>query len=170
MLRPSWQAAKLRSEVFLMLKLGAKAPNFHLKSDDGKEVSLKDFHGQRVLLFFYPKANTSGWTIEASEFRDARKDFDKLGVAILGMSADSVNAQASFKAKQKLNFPLLSDPDHKTIEKFGAWQKKQFMGRTFMGIVRSTFLIGKDGKIEKSWEIVKAKGHAAAVLQSILKK
>jgi thioredoxin-dependent peroxiredoxin len=86
------------------------------------------------------------------------------------MSADSVAAQASFKEKKKLNFPLLSDPDHKIIQKFGAWQKKQFMGRTFMGIVRSTFLIGANGKIEKVWEIVKAKGHAAAVLASISQK
>jgi len=91
-------------------------------------------------------------------------------VAILGMSADSVKAQALFKQKKNINFPLLSDPDHKTIEKFGAWQKKQFMGRTFMGIVRSSFLIGKDGKIEEVWERVKAKGHAAEVLKVISKR
>ena len=90
-----------------------------------------------------------------------------LKVAILGMSADSVKAQALFKQKKNINFPLLSDPDHKTIEKFGAWQKKQFMGRTFMGIVRSSFLIGKDGKIEEVWERVKAKGHAAEVLKRV---
>jgi peroxiredoxin len=88
-------------------------------------------------------------------------------VAILGMSADPVKAQAAFKAKYELNFPLLSDPTHKTIAKFGAWQKKQFMGRTFMGIVRSSFLIGKTGKIEEVWPLVKAKGHPAAVLQRI---
>ena len=90
-----------------------------------------------------------------------------LGVAVLGMSADPVKAQASFKAKQNLNFPLLSDPRHKTIQKFGAWQKKQFMGRTFMGIVRSSFLIGKTGKIEVIWPLVKAKGHAAEVLKRV---
>jgi len=83
------------------------------------------------------------------------------------MSADSIAAQASFREKKKLNFPLLSDPDHKTIEKFGAWQKKKFMGRSFMGIVRSTFLIGKDGKIEHVWPLVKAKGHATEVLKVI---
>jgi peroxiredoxin Q/BCP len=88
-------------------------------------------------------------------------------VAILGMSADPVKAQASFKAKYDLNFPLLSDPAHKTIEKFGAWQKKQFMGRTYMGIVRSSFLIGKTGKIEEVWPLVKAKGHSAQVLERI---
>ena len=86
------------------------------------------------------------------------------------MSADSVKAQAAFKQKRKLNFPLLSDPDHKTIERFGAWQEKQFMGRTFMGIVRSSFLIGKTGKIEEVWPAVKAKGHAAEVLQRISQK
>ncbi len=86
------------------------------------------------------------------------------------MSADSVKAQSSFKQKKKLNFPLLSDPDHQTIEKFGAWQKKQFMGRTYMGIVRSSFLIGKDGKIEAVWPLVKAKGHPAEVLQRVLRK
>jgi peroxiredoxin Q/BCP len=150
-----------------MLKVGSKAPGFLLPSDEGKEIALQDFAGQRVLLFFFPKANTSGWAIEASEFRDAKKDFDKLGVAVLGMSADPVKAQASFKAKQNLNFPLLSDPSHKTIQKFGAWQKKQFMGRTFMGIVRSSFLIGKTGKIEVIWPIVKAKGHAAEVLKRV---
>jgi thioredoxin-dependent peroxiredoxin len=153
-----------------MLKIGAKAPAFRLPSDDGQPVALKDLAGQRVLLFLYPKANTSGWTIEASEFRDAKKSFDKLGVAILGMSADPVKAQASFRAKQKLNFPLLSDPTHKTIQKFGVWQKKQFMGRTFMGIVRSSFLIGKTGKVEELWPIVRAKGHAAEVLRVISKK
>jgi peroxiredoxin Q/BCP len=91
-------------------------------------------------------------------------------VAILGMSADPVKAQASFKAKYQINFPLLSDPTHKTIAKFGAWQKKQFMGRTFMGIVRSSFLIGKTGKIEEVWPLVKAKGHATDVLKRISQK
>jgi peroxiredoxin Q/BCP len=153
-----------------MLKPGSKAPAFRLQSDDGQQVALKDFAGQQVLLFFYPKASTSGWTIEASEFRDAKKDFDKLGVAILGMSADPVKAQASFKAKQNLNFPLLSDPTHKTIQKFGAWQEKHFMGRAFMGIVRSSFLIDKSGKIEEVWPLVKAKGHPAQVLQRLSQK
>jgi peroxiredoxin Q/BCP len=153
-----------------MLKTGAKAPDFRLKTDEGQEVSLKDFHGRRVLLFLFPKANTSGWTIEASEFRDAKKEFDKLGVAILGLSADSVEAQASFKAKLNLNFPLLSDPGHQSIREFGAWQEKQFMGKASMGIVRSSFLIGKDGKIEEVWPLVKAKGHPAEILKVISKK
>ena len=108
--------------------------------------------------------------IEASEFRDAKKQFDKINVAILGMSADPVKALSSFKEKHRLNFPLLSDPTHKTIQKFGAWQKKQFMGRTFMGIVRSSFVIGKTGKIEEVWPLVRAKGHASEVLSVIAKR
>ena len=96
--------------------------------------------------------------------------FDKLGVAILGASADSVKAQASFKQEQKLNYPLLSDPDHKMLEAYGAWRAKKFMGRSFMGIARTSFLIGSDGKIEKIWDSVKAKGHAAEVLAEVSKK
>jgi peroxiredoxin Q/BCP len=104
--------------------------------------------------------------VEASEFRDAKKEFAKLGVAILGMSADSVKAQASFKQKYKLNFPLLSDPDFKTIEAYGARRMKKFLGKSFLGIVRSSFLIGADGKVDKVWDNVKAKGHATEVLQA----
>jgi peroxiredoxin Q/BCP len=102
--------------------------------------------------------------VEASEFRDAKKQFDKLNVAILGASADPVNTQAGFKEKYKLNFPLLSDPDFKMIEAFGARRMKKFLGKSFLGIVRSSFLIGADGKIEHVWDNVKAKGHAAEVL------
>jgi|SRR5579863_6056734 thioredoxin-dependent peroxiredoxin len=147
-----------------MLKVGQKAPDFRLKTDEGKEVSLKEFKGKRVLVYFYPRANTPGCTTEACEFRDLRPKFDKEDITILGVSADPEKALASFRAKQKLNFPLLSDPEHETIEAFGAWQKKKFMGREFMGIVRSSFLIGPDGKIEEVWDTVKAKGHAAEVL------
>jgi peroxiredoxin Q/BCP len=102
--------------------------------------------------------------MEASEFRDAKKQFDKLGVVILGASADSEQALASFKSKQKLNFALLSDPQHKMLEAYGAWRMKKFMGRSFMGIARSSVLIGPDGKIQNVWNNVKAKGHAAEVL------
>jgi peroxiredoxin Q/BCP len=147
-----------------MLKPGAKAPNFHLKSDEGKDIALEDFQGKRVFLFFFPKANTPGWTIEASEFRDAKSKFDKAGVVILGASADSEKALAGFKTKQKLNFPLLSDPAHKMLLAYGAWRLKKFMGRTFEGIPRISYLIGADGKIEQAWDNVKSKGHAAEVL------
>jgi thioredoxin-dependent peroxiredoxin len=105
--------------------------------------------------------------VEASEFRDAKRDFDKQGVVILGMSADSEKALAIFKKKYKFNFTFLSDPKHATIEAYGAWRMKKFMGRSYKGIVRSTFLIGRDGRIEKIWDNVKAKGHASEVLQEV---
>ena len=105
--------------------------------------------------------------MEASEFRDAKKQFDKLKVEIFGVSADSVKAQARFKEKYKLNFTLLSDPDHKMIEAYGFWRMKKFMGRSYKGIVRSSALVGPDGKVEKVWDNVKAKGHAKEVLQAL---
>jgi peroxiredoxin Q/BCP len=147
-----------------MLKIGDKAPNFRLKSDEGRDVSLKDLKGKRVLLYFYPRASTPGCTVEACDFRDLRPKFEKQGVVVLGVSADAEKALVSFKKNQKLNFPLLSDPDHSAIEAYGVWRMKKFMGRSFMGTVRSTFLIGPDGKIEKIWDSVKVKGHAAEVL------
>lgn len=147
-----------------MLKVGDKAPGFRLKADDGSEVSLGDFKGRRVLLYFYPKASTPGCTVEACDFRDLRAKFLKQDVVVLGVSADPPKALASFKKKQKLNFPLLSDPDHQMIESYGVWRMKKFMGRSFLGIVRSTFLIGPDGRILELWDGVKVKGHAAAVL------
>jgi thioredoxin-dependent peroxiredoxin len=152
-----------------MLKIGAKAPEFKLKTDEGKEVSLKDLKGKRVVLYFYPKASTPGCTIEACEFRDLRPKFDKQDVVVLGVSADPEKALATFKTKQKLNFPLLSDPDHKMIESYGVWRMKKFMGRSYKGIVRSTFLIGPDGKIEQIWDGVKVKGHAAETLAAASK-
>jgi len=147
-----------------MLKVGDPAPDFRLTDDQGKEVSLSDFRGKRVLVYFYPKANTPGCTIEACEFRDLRAKFDRQDAAILGISADSVNAQLGFKKKQKLNFPLLSDPQFKAIEAFGARRMKKFLGKSFLGIVRSSFLVGPDGRIEYIWDNVRAKGHAADVL------
>jgi peroxiredoxin Q/BCP len=150
-----------------MLKVGDKAPGFNLKSDEGKDISLKDFKGKRVVLYFYPKAATPGCTTEACDFRDNKTAFTKKDTVILGVSADSEKALKSFKAKQKLNFTLLSDPTRETIESYGVWRMKKFMGREFMGIVRSTFLIGPDGKIEKIWDPVKVKDHAADALASL---
>jgi len=147
-----------------MLNVGDKAPDFTLNSDEGKPVSLSDFKGKQVVLYFYPKANTPGCTIEACDFRDLRPKFQKAGVVILGVSADPEKALAKFKANKKLNFTLLSDPDHKMIESYGVWRMKKFMGRSFKGIVRSTFLVGKDGKIEQIWDAVRVKGHAAETL------
>jgi peroxiredoxin Q/BCP len=150
-----------------MLKIGDQAPTFTLKSEAGTEVSLQDFKGKRVVLFFYPKASTPGWTTEASEFRDAKKHFDKKNVVILGISADPEKALVKFKGNQKLNFTLLGDPSHKMIESYGVWRPKKFMGRIFKGIVRSTFLIGENGKIEEIWDTVTARGHAGEVLKRV---
>jgi peroxiredoxin Q/BCP len=153
-----------------MLNVGDKAPDFRLKTDEGKEVSLSDFRGKRVLLYFYPKANTPGCTQESCEFRDLRTNFSRQDVVILGISADSVEAQAKFKAKQKLNFTLLSDPEFEAIEAYGARRMKKFLGRSFLGIVRSSVLIGADGKIERFWHTASAKGHAAEVLEAASEK
>jgi thioredoxin-dependent peroxiredoxin len=145
------------------LKVGDQAPDFELHDATGRIVSLRDFKGRSVLIYFYPKANTPGCTIEACEFRDWRGKFTRRNVAVVGVSADPPTMLAGFAAKQKLNFTLLSDPTHQMIEAYGAWQLKKFMGRSFMGIVRSSCLIGPDGKIAKIWHQVKAKGHAAEV-------
>src|ERR1017187_5023388 len=150
-----------------MLKEGDPAPAFQLPADDGREISLKDLRGKHVALYFYPKASTPGCTTEAIEFREIKKNFDKLNAVILGCSADSVAAQAKFKAKQKLNFLLLSDPEFSVIESYGARRMKSFLGKSFLGIVRSTVLIGPDGNVEKVWETASSKGHAADVVKAL---
>ena len=150
-----------------MLKEGDLAPAFRVPADDGTEISLGDLRGKNVLLYFYPKASTPGCTMEAIEFREQKPQFDKLNTIILGCSADSVEAQAKFKAKQKLNFPLLSDPDFQVIEAYGARRMKRFLGKSFLGIVRSSVLIGPDGKIERVWETASSKGHAAQVVEAL---
>jgi peroxiredoxin Q/BCP len=150
-----------------MLKEGDPAPEFRLPADDGREISLMDLRGKHVVLYFYPKASTPGCTTEALEFRDLKKEFDKLNAVVLGCSADSVEAQAKFKAKQKLNFPLLSDPEFTVIEAYDARRMKSFLGKSYLGIVRSSVLIGPDGKVEKIWATAKSKGHAAEVVEAL---
>jgi peroxiredoxin Q/BCP len=150
-----------------MLKEGDAAPAFRLKADDGREISLAELRGKHVALYFYPKASTPGCTTEALEFRDVKQDFDTLNTIILGCSADSVEAQAKFKVKQNLNFPLLSDPDFEVIEPYGARRMKSFLGKSYLGIVRSTVLIGPDGKVERIWPTAKSKGHAAEVIEAL---
>jgi peroxiredoxin Q/BCP len=150
-----------------MLKEGDPAPAFRLAADDGREISLAELRGKRVALYFYPKASTPGCTTEAIEFRDMKKDFDKLNTVILGCSADSVESQAKFKAKQNLNFPLLSDPEFTVIEPYGARRMKSFLGKSYLGIVRSTVLIGPDGQVERIWATAKSKGHAAEVVEAL---
>jgi peroxiredoxin Q/BCP len=150
-----------------MLKEGDSAPEFRLPADDGREISLKDLRGKHVALYFYPKASTPGCTTEAIEFSELKSEFDKLNTVIVGCSADSVESLAKFKTKQKLNFPLLSDPEFNVIEAYEARRMKSFLGKSYLGIVRSTVLIGPDGKVEKIWSTAKSKGHAAEVVEAL---
>jgi thioredoxin-dependent peroxiredoxin len=150
-----------------MLQEGDQAPEFRLPDQEGQEVTLSGLRGKAVVLYFYPKAMTPGCTTEANEFREAKAKFDRAGAVILGCSADRVELQAKFAAKYKINFPLLSDPEFNAIEAYGARRMKRFLGKSFLGIVRSTFLIGPDGRIARIWESVRAKGHAAEVLEAV---
>lgn len=146
------------------LKEGTKAPAFNLVSDSGEKVSLKDFAGKTVILYFYPKDMTPGCTQEACDFRDTTPRIRKCGAAVLGVSKDSVESHRKFKEKHGLNFPLLSDPDGKVCEAYGVWKEKSLYGRKFMGIERTTFVIGPDGKISRIFPKVKVAGHAEAVI------
>ncbi len=150
-----------------MLKEGDSAPDFALKDADEKEVSLKDFKGKWVVLYFYPKDNTPGCTIEALDFTALKKDFDKKNAVILGVSKDSCKAHQKFIDGKKLTITLLSDDDTKVNQKYGVWLLKKFMGREYMGTHRSTFLINPKGKIEKIWHGVSPDGHAKEVLEAL---
>lgn len=150
-----------------MLKEGDTAPDLRLKDQDGGDVALSNLRGKQVVLYFFPRAMTPGCTNEAIEFRDAKPEYDKANAVVLGCSADSVEAQSRFAAKYGLNFPLLSDPEFTAIEAYGARRMKSFLGKSFLGIVRSTFLISPEGRIAKIWDKVKSKGHAAEVLETI---
>ena len=149
------------------LKVGDSAPDFTLKNQNEEEVRLKDFRGKWVVFYFYPKDNTPGCTIEANDFTKFLKDFQKLNAVVLGASADSCQSHAKFVTGQKLKITLLSDPERKALEAYGVWQLKQFLGKKFMGIVRSTFLIDPDGKLAYLWKAVKADGHAEAVREKL---
>lgn len=146
------------------LKEGSKAPPFDLPSDDGGSVSLADFKGRKLVLYFYPRADTPGCTRESIDFSKLRTAFAKAETDVLGISADPVKAQEAFKKKHKLSLGLLSDEKHKMLEAYGAWGKKSMYGKTFMGIIRSTVLIGPDGKIARIWPKVRVDGHAEDVL------
>jgi len=148
-----------------MLKPGTKAPSFELVSDEGKKVSLKDFSGKKIVLYFYPKDNTPGCTKEACSFSENNKRLQKAGAVVIGVSADSVASHQNFKNKYKLGFPLLSDPDKQVIQKYGVWQEKSMYGRKFMGIVRATFIIDEKGKIAHVFPKVKVDGHTEEVLK-----
>ena len=146
------------------LVAGAKAPAFTLARDGGGKVSLSDFKDSKLVLYFYPKAETPGCTKEAIEFSRLRADFAKSGTVVLGVSADPVSAQDKFKAKHRLSIALGSDEARKMLQAYGAWGRKSMYGRKFMGVLRKTFLIGKDGRIVRIWPKVRAPGHAREVL------
>lgn len=151
----------------VMLEVGKKAPAFTLESSEGGKVGLADLAGKLAVIYFYPRDNTPGCTIEAQEFAKALPAFTKLGVTVLGVSKDSIESHCKFRDKYKLNFPLLSDPDGAMLEAYGAWGEKIMYGKKRKGIIRSTVLIDGNGKVAKHWDRVTVKGHAEAVLAAI---
>ncbi len=160
---PAKKAAPAATQSSLAGKL---APAFSLTNDAGKKVSLKDFRGKRVILYFYPKDDTPGCTTQACAFRDAEANFSKADAVILGVSKDDVKSHQKFKTKYKLNFPLLAD-DAGVTEAYGVWKEKNMYGRKYMGIERSTFLIGEDGKVRAEWRKVSVPGHADEVIKAL---
>jgi len=151
------------------VEAGSKAPSFTLTADDGTKVKLSDLKGSIVVLYFYPKDDTPGCTIEACAFRDRQSELVKHGVKVLGVSPDDKDSHVKFKEKYQLNFPLLVDKDHKTAEKYGAWREKNMYGKVSMGIQRSTFLIDAEGKVAKVWKRVQVDGHDEKVLEEVNK-
>jgi peroxiredoxin Q/BCP len=145
--------------------IGKPAPSFKLPSSTGKEIGLNDFKGkQTVVLYFYPRADTPGCTKQACGFRDALADYDKAWVVVLGISPDPVDDVSKFSNKFHLNFPLLADADHSVAEKYGVWQEKSMYGKKYWGVARTTFVIGKDGKVRHVFAKVKPEGHDQEVL------
>jgi peroxiredoxin Q/BCP len=164
--RSTTAASKPKMTDSLALAVGAKAPQFRLPRDGGSIISLSDFSGQKLVIFFYPKANTPGCTKEAIDFTRLSGDFAESGTAILGVSADPEKAQAAFRDKHKLSVPLISDEKHEMLGAYGVWGEKSLYGRTFLGIVRTTVLVGASGRIARIWRNVRVDGHADAVLEA----
>jgi peroxiredoxin Q/BCP len=157
----------MAKELILKLKEGDKAPAFTAETSGGGRLSLADFAGKNVILYFYPKDDTPGCTKEACAFRDGYADFKKRGAVVFGVSTDPIKAHDKFVKKFQLPFTLLADTDKKIVEAYGVWGEKVFMGRKYMGTHRVTFLIGPDGKIKKIWPKVKPEEHAAEVLAAL---
>ncbi|MFD0696898.1 thioredoxin-dependent thiol peroxidase [Paenibacillus sp. GCM10027628] len=143
------------------------APDFTLLASNGKQVSLRDYRGKKVVIYFYPQDDTPTCTQESCDFRDYNGKFAELGVEVIGISPDDLKAHDKFIAKYELPFLLLSDPDHQVAEKFGVWALKKLYGREYMGIVRTTFLIDEEGKIVKEWSKVRIKKHVQSVLDAV---
>jgi peroxiredoxin Q/BCP len=150
-----------------LIEEGKKAPAFSLKDQTGTVHKLADFAGRSVVLYFYPKDDTPGCTTESCDFRDNLVRFSASKAAVLGISILDEQSKAKFAKKYDLNFPLLADADHAVADKYGVWQKKMRYGRSYMGIVRTTYLIGPDGKVRKRWDKVSVEGHAAEVLAQV---
>jgi thioredoxin-dependent peroxiredoxin len=151
----------------MALEIGKKAPDFTLLDEDGQKVKLSSFKGRRVVVFFYPKAMTSGCTREACDFRDEEGRFGKKGAMVVGISRDNPAAQKRFKEKYQLPFPLLSDPETGVHQAFGAWGEKTMYGKKITGALRTTVVVGPDGKVEHIFPKVKVDGHVAEVLESL---
>ena len=149
------------------LKPGDKAPNFHLEDQDGKKVRLSRFKGRKLLVYFYPRANTPGCTVQSCNVSDSRKAFDGLGVDVVGMSPDLPDKQKKFDEKYGLDFPLLSDPDHAVAEAFGVWGEKTMRGKRYMGVIRSSFLIDEKGKIMNAWYKVSPKDTVPKAMEAL---
>lgn len=154
-------------ELELKLKEGDRAPAFSASTNGGARVTLADFKGRNIVLYFYPRDDTPGCTKEACAFRDGFADFRKAGAVVLGVSTDPVKAHDKFALKYKLPFPLLADEDKTIVEAYGVWGEKNFMGRNYLGTHRVTFLIGPDGRIRKIWPKVKPDEHAEEVLAAL---
>ena len=148
------------------LKIGDKAPLFSGTDQDGTCISLSDFRGRKVILYFYPKDNTPGCTAEACSLRDGRAELQRMGFEVIGVSPDSVKSHQGFIAKHGLNFPLIADADKSIAAAYGVWGEKKFMGRTYMGILRTTFVIGPDGTIEKIFDKVNTKDHFTQIVEA----
>ena len=149
------------------LEAGVKAPAFSLLDQDEKKVALKDLKGKPVVVYFYPADDTPGCTKEACQFSDNLRAFSRTGAAILGVSPDGAEKHLAFRKKYSLRFPLLSDTNHAVMERYGAWGEKTLYGKKSVGVIRSTFLVGADGKIRRAWYHVKADGHADKVLAEL---
>jgi peroxiredoxin Q/BCP len=149
------------------LNIGDKAPEFCLPDQEDRQVCLKEYEGRWVVLYFYPRDNTPGCTVEAVDFTAVKKELETMNAVVLGVSPDSSKSHRNFIAKKELTITLLSDPEHRVIEMYGAWQLKKNYGREFYGVVRSTFLIDPGGRIAHLWPNVKAKGHAEAVKEKL---
>jgi len=152
-----------------MIEEGNQAPNFECLDDKENKITLADFKGKKLVLFFYPKDNTPGCTRESIAFSELKETFNKKNTEVVGVSKDSVSSHQSFCEKQKLSVQLLSDPETKMIQDYGVWQEKKNYGKTYMGVVRSTILINEEGIVDKVWRNVRVDGHAEKVLEEVSK-